>query len=305
MIEPQQGLSVDDILVWADYAESSGYGYIFRSDHILSMGAMKGKPVPSPECWVSLGALAARTKKIRFGPMVSPVGFRNPAMLGRMACTIHAFSKGRLFLGLGAGWYEDEYVAHGYAFPPFKVRRKQLIEAFEIVRPMTEGKRVDFDGDHFSAHIDCFPRPYGKGIHLIGGGRNTRIVQTIAKYVDEWNIFNSPLEVYRRLKMELERARGDDDMEISHMGTFIIGESKRELSQRIRRYMKAIGMFGDPDSTSKVLLSKGILCGTREEFVEQVNERRKAGVGKFYFQIWNNQGMEMLGLLTETLKEDF
>lgn len=304
MIEPQQGMGIDDILEWASYAERSGYGYIFRSDHLLPIRASK-QGLSSPECWVSLGALAARTKKIKFGPMVSPVGFRNPAMLGRMACTIHSFSRGRLLLGMGAGWYEEEYIAHGFEFPAFKVRRKQLIEAFEIIRPMTEGRRVDYDGEHYSAHVDCFPRPFGKKVHLIGGGRNPLIVRALAKYVDEWNIFNSPLDVYSRLKTELERARGGDDVEISQMGLFIIADSKRSLSNRTKSYMRATGMSGDPDSMAQKLAFKGILCGTCEEFVEQVNERRKAGIEKFYFQVLDTKDKEMVRLLTKTLKEEF
>ncbi len=305
MIEPQQGMGIEDVLEWAEYAEKSGYGYIFRSDHLLRIGTQK-KGVGSPECWVSLGALSARTSKIKFGPMVSPVGFRNPAMLGRMACTLHSFAKGRLLLGLGAGWYKDEYVAHGFPFPAFRIRRKQLVEAFEIIRPMTQGRRVDFDGEHYSAHVECFPRPYrGKGVHLIGGGRNPRIVRTLAKYVDEWNIFNSPLDVFSQLKRELEKARGDDKVEISQMGAFILADTNRSLSIRTRNYMRAMGLNGDPESTSRRLSSKGILCGTREEFVEQLNERRTAGIEKFYFQLIDTNDNEMVGLLTQTLKEEF
>ncbi len=304
MIEPQQGMKVDDVIEWAEYAEKSGYGYIFRSDHLLPIGTQK-RGTPSPECWVSLGALAARTKKIKFGPMVSPVGFRNPAMLGRMACTIHSFSKGRLLLGLGSGWYKDEYLAHGFPFPEFKVRRKELIEAFEVIRPMTEGRRVDFEGAHYSAHVDCFPRPYGKRVHLIGGGRNPRIVRALAKYVDEWNIFNSSLEVYSQLKAELEKSRGDGNVEVSQMGAFIIADSKRDVSSRTKSYMRAMGLSGDPDSTAERLASKGILCGTVVEFVEQVNRRRSAGIEKFYFQVIDTKDKEMVRLLTQTLKEEF
>ena len=111
MLEPQEGMSVEEILEWASYVEKSGYGYIFRSDHLLSTSGIPH--VPSPECWITLGAIAARTEKVKFGPMVSPVGFRNPAILANMACTLYAFSKRRLILSVGAGWYKAEYDAHG------------------------------------------------------------------------------------------------------------------------------------------------------------------------------------------------
>ena len=131
------------------------------------------------------------------------------------------------------------------------------------------------------------------------------IVRTLAKYVDEWNIFNSPLDVYTRLKAELEKARGGDDVEISQMGLFIIADSKRSLSERTKSYMRATGVSGDPDSVAQKLSSKGILCGTCGEFVEKVNERRKAGIKKFYFQVLDTKDKEMVSLLTKTLKEEF
>ena len=146
MLEPQLGMQVGEILEWAEYAEKAGFGYILRSDHLMPTGGRTGEDSPSPECWVTLGAVAASTKRVAFGPLVTPVGFRNPALLARMACTLHSFSEGRLVLGFGAGWFRDEYLANGYEFPPFRVRFEQLLEALKIVRPLTEGRRADFQG---------------------------------------------------------------------------------------------------------------------------------------------------------------
>jgi alkanesulfonate monooxygenase SsuD/methylene tetrahydromethanopterin reductase-like flavin-dependent oxidoreductase (luciferase family) len=304
MIEPQQGMSLGDVLSWAKYAEGSGYGYIFRSDHLLPIGRRR-KGISSPECWVSLGAIAATTKRIKFGPMVSPIGFRNPAILGRMACTLHAFSKGRLQLGVGAGWYEEEYKAHGLGFPSFQIRSQELSEALNILTPMVRGKRVDFEGKYFTAHVDCFPKPYRTKVNLIGGGRNRNIVRTLAKHIDEWNIFNSPLSVFSRLKLELGRARGNSDLEFSQMGSFIIAENERELAITKKSYMRGMGLSGDPDTSNWRIASKGILCGTPEEIVSQLNDRRKAGITRFYFQLLYNKNKETVALLTSTLREGF
>ena len=143
MLEPQFGMTVRQLVETAKEAESLGFGYLFRSDHLLPTDDSRGKD--SPECWTSLGAVAADTTTIKFGPMVTPLGFRNPALLARMACTLHSFSGGRLQLAVGAGWYEPEYRAHGYEFPSFAVRRMQFEEGLSILLSMVRDGRVDFE----------------------------------------------------------------------------------------------------------------------------------------------------------------
>lgn len=305
MLEPQQGMSTQEIIDWALYAEKSGYGYIFRSDHLLPIEEERNSRVDSPECWVTLGAIAAKTKKIKFGSMVSPVGFRNPSLLARMACTLDSYSKGRMRLGLGAGWYEEEYKAHGYEFPPFKVRRKQVEEAYKIVRQLTDGKRVDFNGEYYSSHVECLPTPAKGRVHLIGGGRHPRIVETLASYVDEWNLFNSPAETFLKLKEVLARKREGKKVEISQMGSFLITENKKELNLKVREFAKFHDLGEDPILAAKELAESGRLCGTVEQFVEQLNSKIESGIEKFYFQILDPTDKEMVHLLTDTLRNKF
>jgi alkanesulfonate monooxygenase SsuD/methylene tetrahydromethanopterin reductase-like flavin-dependent oxidoreductase (luciferase family) len=312
MLEPQEGMKVHEIIDWALYAEKKGYGYIFRSDHLLNFESEEEekqsttKPVDSPECWVTLGSIAAKTTKIRFGPMVSPIGFRNPALLARMACTVDSYSNGRVCLGLGAGWNEYEYKAHGYEFPAFKVRRKQIEEGYKIVREMTEGKRVDFDGEYYSAHVDCYPRPAKGKVHLIGGGRNPRIVQTLANYVDEWNVFNTPLNIFHKLKrILLENRSSNNEIEISQMGSFFVAENKTKLDRRIKKFAMIRGLSSDAEKAANQIREQGRLCGLVDEFVEQMNEKIEAGVEKFYFQVLDPKDKEMAETLTHTLKTKF
>jgi len=302
MLEPQLGMKMNEIIEFAKYAEKSGYGYVLRSDHILPTSGAKG--LESSECWVTLGALAASTSKINFGPLVSPVGFRNPALLARMACTLHSFSRGRLVLGLGAGWFEDEFLAHGYEFPPFGVRFAQFREALSIVRPLTEGKRVDFQGKYFTAHTDCLPKPRGK-VHLIIGGRPARMVRIAAQFADEWNILSPPLELYRKLRKVFDSHMAGRNVKVSQMGTFLIGESKRELDGNAKRFAKLRGIAGGAEAAIERMKQNGGLCGTLGEFVSQVNERLEAGIERFYLQVLDTGNREMVDLLTRTLKKEF
>jgi len=297
MVEPQEGMAVEELLDVAKFAEKSGYGYFFRSDHVLPTSRTKG--LDSPECWTTLGAIAVHTRKIKFGPMVSPIGFRNPALLARMACTVNSLSHGRLQLGVGAGWYEDEYRAHGIEFPDVKVRMKQFREALRIIRPLTQAGRVDFSGKFFSAHLDGLPKLKAK-IHLIIGGRARSAVRNTLDFGDEWNYFSAFPEDFDALKSILDSS--ERHLEISRMGSFMVAGSASQLKTRLRKEMRKKGVSKDEDAYARDLRKSGWLVGTEADFPESVNKLRERGVGKFYFQTWETKDREQLELLAGVLK---
>lgn len=297
MLEPQEGMSTAELMRWAGFAERSGYGYVFRSDHLLPTSGRRG--VDSPECWVTLAAIAAKTKRIKFGPMVSPIGFRNPALLARMACTVHSISRGRLQLSLGAGWYRDEYYANGMEFPKFAVRRKQLEEALEIIVPLIRGKRVDFDGRFFSAHTDCLPKP-GKRIHLIIGGRSVGTVKIASKIGDEWNVFGPTKTTFAAMKRISDASKRR--LVVSQMGPFLVGKDRRDLNSKLKRWMNRRGLTGNADEHLKRLRQSGAIVGTPAEFVSEVQDRLNWGIERFYLQIADPVAKGSVGLLTETLR---
>jgi len=296
MIEPQEGVHVNEILDVAKRVEQNGYGYIFRSDHLRPIISSKNQD--SPECWVSLGAIAAHTKKIKFGPMVSPIGFRNPAVLARMARTVDSISPGRLQLGVGAGWYGDEYLEHGIEFPSVKIRKAQFHEALRIIRPLTQEGRVNFDGKFFSAHLDRLPKPEQK-IHMIIGGRAPSIIRETMKYADEWNFV--PKEGFEFEGFAKELAASKRHIDVSQMGPFIIAEDKRSLRTSIRSVMRKQGVSKDEEVFSRELLKKGWIVGTPGEFAEQVNLLRERGVDKIYFQTFSTKDWELIEPLAGAL----
>jgi alkanesulfonate monooxygenase SsuD/methylene tetrahydromethanopterin reductase-like flavin-dependent oxidoreductase (luciferase family) len=202
-------------------------------------------------------------------------------------------------LGFGAGWFEDEYKAHGFEFPPVKVRLNQLEEACTIIRTMTLGKRIDYDGAYFSAHVECFPKPAQSHVHMIGGGRNPKVVQTLVKHVDEWNIFGSSLEKLKQLKPYVET--GKREIIISHMGSVLLADTPGELQKKIESFAKHRGV--NPNSlTPDSLSARGIITGTQSQFISQLNSRVEAGITKFYFQILSPEDKEGIKLLTDTLR---
>ena len=300
MLEPQEGMSVEDILEWATYAEKAGYGYIFRSDHLLPTSDKK-QGVPSPECWVTLGAVAARTMRVKFGPMVSPIGFRNPAILANIACTLYSFSRKRLILSVGAGWYQKEYEAHGIVFPDLKQRKEEFLEALQILRPLMEGKRVSFQGKHYSANVECFPKPDPK-IHLVIGGRDSQIIRWAAKYADELNMYTPSDEMIQKARNILDSSSGGKNVILSQMGPFFLGESESDLRHRVGSYLKENGAEPDVDGAIAGMRERGMFCGTPSEFLSQVEARKNAGVSKFYFQLADPADKALPEILTKTLR---
>lgn len=300
MVEPQFGMSVQQLVETATEAESLGFGYFFRSDHLLPTDDSRGKD--SPECWTSLGAVAAKTHSVRFGPMVTPLGFRNPALLAKMACTLHSFSGGRLQLAVGAGWYEPEYKAHGYAFPSFEVRKKQFEEGLSVILSMVRDGRVDFDGEYFSVHTDCLPRPAGR-MHVIIGSKAKSLVRLAAKHADEWNFFACPIEVYRERRKLLGEVAGERKVEISRMGPFLIGESRSQLLENAKRQLRKFGREERPEAFIDRASKAGTTCGTPDEVAQQVGSLIDEGVEKFYFQTLVPENTTMTETLARVLKE--
>jgi alkanesulfonate monooxygenase SsuD/methylene tetrahydromethanopterin reductase-like flavin-dependent oxidoreductase (luciferase family) len=295
MVEPQLGMSVQMIIDWARYAERSGYGYFFRSDHLLPTQGDRERD--SPECWVTLGAVAASTKRVKFGPLVSPIGFRKPTLLAQMACNLHAYSHGRLVLGVGAGWYQEEYEANGLPFPEIQLRHDQLIEALKIIRSLIDGRRANLKGKHFTANTVCYPYPRSR-MRLILGGWSQFMRRAAVKYADEWNLWNGVPEDFRKIQRHVRKS--ERKIEISRAGLFFLDESSQALQRKLKansRLLTELNLRTDIEELRK----REILCGDVDEFTSQMKEFKEAGVDKFYFNILDPKDRQMVALLTRTL----
>ena len=299
MVEPQLGMSMGELVDVAKKAEDLGFGYFFRSDHILPTDERRG--IDSPECWASLGVLASSTSRIKFGPLVSPIGFRNPALLAKMACTIHSASHGRLQLGLGAGWYEAEYRAHGFPFPDFRTRVAQFAEALGIISAMVNEGSADYDGTHFSAHTDCKPRPEGH-MHMIIGGRTKPVVRLAARFADEWNTFRSSSSDLAGLKTLLAEGSEGRAVDVTEMGPYLIAGSQSKLEEYAALQASTLGQRISPHDVIARMKARGAPCGMVQEFVDQLRSMADSGFKRIYFQTLVPQNTEMIELLADALK---
>jgi len=173
----------------AQEAEALGFHSIWLYDHFHTV------PVPSQEvtfeCWTSTAALARDTKRVRVGQIVTCNGYRNPALLAKMASTVDALSHGRLDLGIGAGWYEHEYRAYGYSYPETAERLKRLREAVQIILAMWTQEEATFEGTYYQVK-GAINQP--KGVQkphiplLIGGGGEKVTLRLVAQYGDACNV---------------------------------------------------------------------------------------------------------------------
>src|SRR5918912_4637032 len=167
------GAGYDDIRRVARAAEDGGYDGFLRSYHYLRFG--EGDPLPGPtDAWTTLAGLARDTSRVQLGTLVSPVTFREPAVLALQVAQVDAMSNGRIALGLGSGWFEPEHQAFGLPFPPVAERYDRLEEQLEIITELwatPEGERFSYSGKHYSI-IDNpgLPKPVHGRVPLILGG---------------------------------------------------------------------------------------------------------------------------------------
>jgi probable F420-dependent oxidoreductase len=175
-----------DLAAMARAAEAVGFDSVWVTDHFLHRSETETR---GPwECWSLLSALAAITERVEVGTLVLCTGFRNPAMLAKMADTVEEISGGRLILGIGAGWNEPEYRAFGY---PFDHRVDRFEEALAIITGLLRQGRVDFEGRYYQAR-DCELRPRGprpQGPPILVGTTGRRMLGLTARHADHWNVW--------------------------------------------------------------------------------------------------------------------
>src|SRR5215470_1827995 len=184
----------------AQTAEEVGFASIWLVDHFHTI------PHPTPEvtfeCWMSTAALARDTSNIRIGQMVTCNSYRHPALLAKMASTVDVLSHGRLNFGIGAGWYEHEYCAYGYAYPEAPERLRQLREAVQVMLAMWKEQEAHFEGTYYQIR-GAINQP--KGVQqphiplLIGGDGEQVTLKLVAKYADACNVGDDPASVKQKL----------------------------------------------------------------------------------------------------------
>jgi F420-dependent oxidoreductase-like protein len=280
MLEGQNGLTWPRWQNIARAVEDLGFAGLYRSDHFTNA---QPPDKESLELWVSLTWLASHTKRIEFGPLVSPVSFRHPAFTARMAAAVDDLSGGRLTLGLGAGWQEREHRLFGFDLLSMEGRFDRFEEGLEVITSMLNSDGpVTFEGKYFQLHeatlLPCPLRPGGPSI-LIGGNGEKRTLPLVARYADEWNaIFTQPAE-FARLSARLDellQAQGCEPefVKRSMITGLRFGRTRDELDEKL----------ATRNQTAEDLRKRGFIVGVGEEVREQLVELEKADVQRLMLQ---------------------
>jgi F420-dependent oxidoreductase-like protein len=283
-IEPQLGASYEDQLAVARRAEDCGFDAFFRSDHYLTMGDSDGLPGPT-DSWVTLGALARETSRIRLGTLVTSATFRLPGPLAIAVAQVDQMSGGRIELGLGSGWYEAEHTAYGIPFPPLRERFDRLEEQLEIITGLwTADKPYSFTGRHYTL-VDSpgLPKPVQRpGPPVIVGGKGpTRTPRLAARFAAEFNV---PFSTLSETATQFDRVRAvtDRPLVLSMAQTVACGRTDAELKRRT----DAIGPA-----------AARALTGTPDALVEQLGRFGEAGATRAFLQILDVHDLDHLDVI--------
>lgn len=291
MIEGQDGLSWPRWQRLARAAEDLGFAGLYRSDHFLDS---HGSAKDALEAWISFAWLASNTQRIAFGPLVSPMSFRNPVMLAWQASGIDALACGRLRLGLGAGWKKSEHEAFGFDLPALDERFARLEEGIRVIRMLTRSTEPSsFDGTYFRIAEGLMsprsPRSDGPPI-VIGGNGPKRTLPLVAKYADEWNSISLTIDQFQERKTRLlelleTEGRPADAVKRTIMTRGLVGRDDADLLRK-----------EDAESIAR-LREQGTVAGTPNEIVDHLGRMAEAGVHGVMLQ-WLNlddiAGLELI-----------
>jgi F420-dependent oxidoreductase-like protein len=276
---PQEGASYDALAAHWREADALGFDSVWLDDHFYSV--VRPRSEPQMEAWTLLAALVRETQRIGVGILVTCNGYRNPALLAKMAATVDVLSNGRLIHGIGAGWFADEYEGYGYEFPSTPTRLAQLEESLVVQTQLWTAERPSFSGRFYTLREAwCEPRPVQKPHPpiLIGGSGEKVLLRIVARWATMWNCPGDPAELGRKIGILREHCalegRSVDDIARTWFGNVILDLDPARVRVRLERMAAAWGM-------SPEAFAARSLVGTPTEVIDRIHAYQAVGVTGF------------------------
>jgi probable F420-dependent oxidoreductase len=296
----------------AEAADALGYYGVGLGDHLfVHRGDMQLPNEPLLECYTTLGAIAAATKRVVLTQVVGAISFRNPSLLAKITSTLDNISEGRFELGIGAGWLREEYEAYGYPYPSNAERIDQLDEGLQIIKAMWSQDEPTFHGRYF--HIEkaySFPKPFQKPHpKILIGGSGKKILEVIARHADivniappvttgqidpaKWARFSkdsvrAKVEILRRLT--IAAGRPADAIEISASSSIFVSEKPGEAETAALRAAMAMGI----PTKEAARQAPGVMWGTPAELRAEIRSRiDQVGITHFPLYFGSPGGLEL------------
>jgi len=292
MIEGQEGLSWDRWRRLCTDVERLGFASLRRSEHLISLMGPDTAARDCIDCWTSLALAAEWTKKIEFGPMVSPLTFHVPSVLARQAAAVDLLSGGRLIFGIGAGWNENEHTIFEVPFLTTGGRMDRLEDGVDIIKKTWHTSN---------------PKPPRDGAIpiLMGGVGEKRHLPLVAREAAEWNYTRLDQEEYRHKRAVIDQCcrdigRDPSSIRYSVMANYLIGRDRDDLRQRASKLAEVLPRL-KRDSPDEIIeaASKSAFVGTPEEVAGQIREYAKLGVELFMLQHFLLDDTDALELLAK------
>ncbi len=265
-------------------AERLGYHSAWVYDHFYTYPTIKKESVF--EAWVTLTALAKASRTIRLGTMVTCNSYRMPSLLAKMSSSFDVISGGRMELGIGAGWYEKEYIDYGYDFPSNARRIAMLEEAAIIIKGMWTQEEFSFNGKYYRiSNAINYPKPLQKPRPrlLIGGGGEKLTLRVVAKHADRWNGGGDPESYGRKIEILQKYLDGvprkKDEVELTYHGIVLLEKTDEMVISRLKRLGEAWGL----SSTENIVKNNPI--GSPEKITDFLGRIREAGAQYFMFYL--------------------
>jgi F420-dependent oxidoreductase-like protein len=258
---PQQPWA--ETLELAKHADTTGWDGVWFADHFMPNAADVSAPVH--EAWTTLAGLAAVTSRIRLGTLVTGNTYRHPAVLAKMAAEVDVISGGRVVLGLGSGWQENEHQKYGIPFSTVGGRLRRLDEACAVIKALTTQSRATFSGKYYQLdEAPLEPKPVQQPLPLpIGGGGEQMTLKITAKWADEWNVWGDPATLAQKMAVLDGHCRD-------------LGRDPRAIQR------SAVAMFAMSDDASFVervrSMGRPVIGGTVDEVRATIRAYRDAGV---------------------------
>jgi F420-dependent oxidoreductase-like protein len=258
-------------------AENSGFDSFWVMDHFHQIQFVGRPEEPMLEGWTVISMLAAITTKIKLGTLVTGIIYRYPSVLAKIAATLDVLSKGRLFMGIGAAWNEQESLAYGISFPSNQERLLRLDEAIQVIRKMwTDEPYASFNGKYYQIrNAYCNPKPIQKPSPpiLVGGSGERKTLKIVAKYADACNLFGSPETVRKKLDILKEHCKsvGRDYSSIlkTKLCVIIVDDNNDMAINRVR---KTFGVMPEEQ------IKEFVIYGTPEDVSRQIEIFEQVGI---------------------------
>lgn len=279
---PDDGL-FERVADMARAADDSGFHSLWVMDHFYQLPPLGGPSRPMLEAYTLLGALAASTRRVQLGAMVTGVTYRHPAVLAKQVTTLDVISGGRAILGLGAAWYDVEHEGYGVPFPPVRERMDRMEEAVQICRAMFTEEAPSFEGRYYriesARNVPRPVRPGGPPV-LIGGSGPKRTLRAVAKYADMCNLHGGPETIRRAIEVIGEHcadvSRDPSGIRVTRLGSLFLTDDE-EQAAGFRQMVSAA--LGEEEAAERMTI------GPRERVAEDVRALAEAGVDELIFNL--------------------